>query len=93
MHVKINTAALTDHEVAINDSAARTVRMGFNPSEMPRIDEVKALAAALISACEDIRDDSNMGGVSGGREAALAITHVQTASMFAVAAATAHLSG
>jgi hypothetical protein len=88
MHVTINTAALVAEEVAITDSAAALVRMGFNPSTLPRVDRIKALAAALVSECEAVREE-NPG--SAAREAALAITQAQTASMFAVAAATSHL--
>lgn len=88
MHVKIFTGALPEGaETHITGSAADTVRMGFNPSKMPRVDRIKALAAALISECEAMRDD----GVGSAREAAIAITQVQGASMFAVAAATAGL--
>jgi hypothetical protein len=88
MHVTINTAALVAEEVAITDSAAALVRMGFNPSTLPRVDRIKALAAALVSECETVREE-NPGGAA--REAALAITQAQTASMFAVAAATSRL--
>ena len=47
----------------------------------------KAIAAAFISECEAIRDARG----KGSREAAIAITEMQGASMFAVAAATAEL--
>ena len=87
MHVKINTAALVDHEAAIHDSAAKAVRMGFNPSTLPRVDAIKALAAALISQCQEMQDN----GEGNAREAAIAMTQIQGASMFAVAAATANL--
>lgn len=87
MHVKIRTAAVPDGETPITNSAAELVRMGFNPSTLERVDRIKALAAALISECEAIRDSDG----DGGREAAIAITQVQGASMFAVAAATAGL--
>lgn len=87
MHVNIHTAALPDEEVTISNSAAQLVRMGFNPSTLKPVDRIKALAAALASECEALRDAQG----NGAREAASAITHVQTASMFAVAAATADL--
>lgn len=83
MHVTIHTAALPDETAQITNSAADIVRMGFNPSSLPQVDAIKALAAALISACEGLKAGP------GAREAAIAITHAQTASMFAVAAATA----
>lgn len=87
MHVKIHTAAIPDGETPINSSAASLVRMGFNPSKLEPVDRIKALAAALISECENIRDSKG----PGAREAAIAITDIQKASMMAVASATAHL--
>lgn len=87
MHVNIHTAAVPDGESTISDSAAKLVRMGFNPSRLEPVDRIKALAAALVSECEAIRD----AGGEGAREAAIAITETQKASMMAVAAATADL--
>lgn len=87
MHVKIHTAAIPDGETHISDEAAALVRMGFNPSRLEPVDRIKALAAALVSECEAIRDARG----AGAREAAIAITQIQGASMFAVAAATADL--
>ena len=87
MHVTIHTAALPGETVTITNGAAELVRMGFNPSKLPRVDRIKALAAALISECEGIKAE----GGKGAREAAVAITQFQGASMFAVAAATADL--
>ena len=87
MHVKIHTAALPEEEVSISNTAAELVRMGFNPSKLPPVDRLKSLAAAFISECEAIRDARG----KGAREAAIAITEMQGASMFAVAAATAEL--
>lgn len=87
MHVKIHTANIPDGETHITNDAAALVRMGFNPSRFEQVDRIKALAAALISECELIRDQQG----SGAREAAVAITDTQKASMMAVAAATADL--
>lgn len=85
MHVKIHTAAVPDGMSTISNAALALVRGDFNPSARPAVDRIKALAAALISECEEMR------GGPGGREAAVAITQVQGACMFAVAAATADL--
>lgn len=85
MHVKINTPALDNAEVPITNGAAALVRMGFNPSRFPQVDRIKALAAALVSEAEAIKK----AGGPGAREAAIAITEIQGACMFAVAAATA----
>lgn len=96
MHVTIHTAAVPDGKTSISNSAAELVRMGFKPSGMERVDRIEALAAALVSECEAIRNDAisaTVGGlpVRGAREASIAITEIQTASFFAVAAATAAL--
>lgn len=88
MHVKVHTGAVPDGYVSISNSAAKLVRMGFNPSALPQVDRIKALAAALVSELEGMRDDR---AHPGGREAAIAITDIQKASMMAVAAATAGL--
>ena len=87
MHVIINTANLHDAEVPISDGAAQLVRMNFNPSTKPRVDRIKALAAALISECQVIQGEIP----AGAREALVAMEDVQKASMMAVAAATADL--
>ena len=88
MHTVLNTGALPDgHETPISNSSAALVRMGFNPSALPRVDAIKGLTAAIVSECEKIRDD----GGPGAREASIAISQLQGACMFAVAAATAHL--
>lgn len=86
-HVIVNTGAAQGVEVPVSTSAMDTVRLGFNPSKLPRVDVIKSITAALISECERLRDE----GGKGAREASIAITQAQTASMFAVAAATADL--
>ena len=86
-HVVVNTGPVMGEEVHVSNSAMKLVRLGFNPSQREDVAILKSLAAAFISACEEVRDR----GGDGAREAALAITQAQTASMFAVAAATADL--
>lgn len=90
-HVIVNTGAVMGAEVPVNSSAMQTVRLGFNPSKLERVDRIKSLAAALISECENLRDEAKEAGSAGGREASIAITETQSACMFAVAAATANL--
>ena len=87
MHINIHTAAIPDGKTPITNTAAELVRMVSIPSVCPPVDRLKALAAAFISECEAIRDARG----KGAREAAIAITEMQGASMFAVAAATADL--
>ncbi len=72
-----------DHEnekVLVSQAALDRVRASFNPSDKPRVDRIKLLAAALISEIED--------GPSS-REAALAVTNIEQGAMWAVKAATA----
>lgn len=90
-HVIVNTGAVMGAEVAVNSSAMETVRLGFNPSKLERVDRIKSLAAAFISECENLRDEVRGTGGAGGREASVAITEAQSACMFAVASATANL--
>ena len=85
MHVNIHTAAVPDGTSTISNDALALVRGNFNPSKLEAVDRVKALAAALISECEAVRDARG----AGAREAAVAITQIQGACMFAVASITA----
>ena len=87
MHVKLHMGEEVPAEVPVTLSAADLVRYKFNPSGLERVQRLKFLSAALISECEAIRDEKGQGA----REAAIAITDVQKASMMAVAAATADL--
>ena len=59
---------------------AELVRYTFNPSELEVVDEIKSRAAEFIDYIENCDGD--------GREKSIAITYIQTASMFAVAAVT-----
>lgn len=67
----------------ISPTAADAVRLNFNPSHNDRINMIKLHTASLITLLEQIRDER-----PAAREAAVAITNVQTASMWAVLAAT-----
>jgi hypothetical protein len=61
----------------------KLVRRNFNPSKFPAVDEEKRLAAALIDHIEQHGKDK--------REASVAITLIQQASMMAVASITSDL--
>jgi hypothetical protein len=87
MHVKLFMGNERPDEVPVTNTAADLVRYKFNPSGLDTVQRLKFLSAALISECEAIRDHKG----PGAREAAIAITDLQKASMMAVAAATAHL--
>ena len=84
MHVIINTAALSGHEVSISNEAAEVVRLSVNPSSRSSVDEIKALSAALVTVCRRLR----AADTSIAREMSLAITDVETACMWAVKGAT-----
>lgn len=71
-------------DVEVSEEAAKLVRLSFNPSGNEDVIRVKTLAAAFITAVQAVE-------AKDGREGALAVTHAQTASMFAVAAITAGL--
>lgn len=72
-------------QVNISPTAADAIRHKFNPSDLSDVATIKDLTGTLITVLEGIRDRN---GGKAGREAAVAITNVQTASMWAVLAAT-----
>lgn len=86
MHIIVNLPKANDEVILITDAAARDVRLNSIPSEMKKVELIKAVAAAFISALDHIPDGS------AGREKALARTAIQEAAMWAVAAATKHSS-
>jgi hypothetical protein len=69
-------------------SANEAVRRDFNPSGSPDVAAIKERTSELITIMETIRDRD---GGKAGREAAIAITNLQTASMWCVLAATKNL--
>ena len=83
-HVTLNTEACAGVEIPVTGFAADAVRVKFNPSGLPAVDRIKTLAAALIAELQA----QQAAKAEAGREFSVAITNVQTASMWAVAAAT-----
>lgn len=71
--------------VDVSPTAADAIRHKFNPSDRGDVATIKDLTGTLITFLEGIRDRD---GGKAGREAAVAITNIQTASMWAVLAAT-----
>lgn len=61
------------------------VGKSFNPSANPTVDTIKARAAALIDLLEGIASDR---GHPGARCAAVAMTEIESAAMWAVKAVT-----
>lgn len=82
------------HTIALTNSALNRVRAHFNPSASPNVNNLKLLAAAFLAELERQQDSPPAAGPSAHalREYATAATHMQTACMFAVAAATEHLN-
>lgn len=64
----------------------RAAGVGFNPSELPNVDDIKADAARQIDRLNSMRNDTDDPEVK--RMCALAITHLQEAQMWGVKAAT-----
>lgn len=60
------------------------VRVDFNPSKEGIVYDIKRHTAAII----DLVDSIPNAGIQSGRTKALAITHYETAAMWAVKAAT-----
>jgi hypothetical protein len=83
-HVVLNTGPCMGVEIPITPEAAEPVRFSFNPSGLESVNRLKSLSAAFIAECQ------RQQGLKGeaGREFAVAITNMQTASMWAVLAAT-----
>jgi len=71
--------------MSISETAKDAIRKDFNPSGNADVAMIKAMTAELITFMEGIRDRD---GGKAGREAAVAITNLQTASMWCVLAAT-----
>jgi hypothetical protein len=83
-HFNINCGEAT---VYANDQSKGQYRVGisFNPSKNPTVDEIKAKAAELIDAVEDIPDKGNP---EVARLKSLAQSEIESAAMWAVKAAT-----
>lgn len=72
-------------EVNVSPTAADAIRHKFNPSDRSDVARIKDMTGTLITFMESIRDRD---GGKAGREAAVAITQLQGASMWCVLAAT-----
>lgn len=63
------------------------VRLSFNPTENPKVDEIKARAAELIDLLESMKDAEARS--EKNRCISIAQTDIETAAMYGVKAATA----
>ncbi len=71
-------------EVELSEEARDAVRLSFNPSGNEHVGKLKLMAAALFQ----LNLDTQAQKPEAGREAAVARTNLQTASMWGVLAAT-----
>ena len=83
-HVVLNTGACNGVEVHIDSKSADDVRFSFNPSGLDNVNRLKSLSAAFIAEVRRQQAEKQ----DAAREFAVAITKMQTASMWAVLAAT-----
>lgn len=60
----------------------KAVGLTFNPSNDPKVQEVKELYAKIIDICNNLRTEAGQG--EKGRLLSVAITEAQTAQMWAV---------
>lgn len=70
-------------QVVVSDTALADVRFNFNPSDLHEVVNLKAIAAAFITLCEQ----GQLSKPFAGREFAMGKTEVQAGSMWAVAGA------
>lgn len=83
-HVVLNTGACNGVEVPITAEAAEAVRFNFNPAGLDDVNRLKSLSAAFVAECQR----QQAANPDAGREFAVAITNMQTASMWSVLATT-----
>lgn len=70
--------------IELTPESNEPVRYAFNPSQKEEVSRIKTLTSALIAELQA----QQKANPAAGREFAVAITNVQTASMWAVLAAT-----
>lgn len=84
MAKELTTDMLVVSHENVSESALAMVRAKFNPSGQSEVDEIKLLAARLITLMEPMK----AGRRGDARCAAVAITNIEQAAMWAVKAAT-----
>jgi len=83
MKVTLDFGVGQTEEVEISETALEAIRHKFNPSALMTVTRLKTLAAAFISECE-----RQGHATPAAREFAVAITNMQTTSMWSVLGAT-----
>lgn len=79
-----NSSTPGTSEIVLSDSAKDHIRHKFNPSGLSEVNDLKALSGAFITYVEQLQKSHP----HAARELAVAITNMQTASMWAVLGAT-----
>lgn len=75
--------------MTISDTAAKRVRVAFNPSQITEVDKVKRATAALITVMEEVFAKNE--DAETRRCAATAMTYLEIGGMMAVKAMTANV--
>lgn len=84
--LKVNVVPEDENSVRELTYGEKQTGLNFNPSKMPEVDELKALGAAFIDKCNELR--GNAVSPEAKRHLSVAITEMKTAQMWAVAGAT-----
>lgn len=93
MQIVIQVAGQPDVVIGVSEKAMRRARVSFNPSSLPHVDNIKALAAGLYTVLRELNAEREDGWLAEilDRETSAAATQIQFGAMMAVSAATAHL--
>ena len=70
--------------IIASDASLEAIRFTFNPGLIDEVTQLKALAAAFLTKCDEVARSKPWAG----RELAVAKTNMQTASMWGVLGAT-----
>ncbi len=89
MQIVIQVSGQPDTVIGVSEAAIKRARVSFNPSALPHVDNIKALAAALYMILDEVQGQDDKA--TAWQEAFTAAQLVQLGAMMAVSAATAHL--
>lgn len=78
-----------DSPMLISDSAAKRMRVAFNPSKLTDVDKIERATAALLTVMEDIFAGTE--DAETRRCAATAMTYLEIGGMMAIKAMTANV--
>jgi len=85
----VHTTGKHDHSFGVNDASQEAVRLSFNPAGLDDVTRLKLLACLYLTECDRILASQRVDHANAAyHEMAVAKTHMQTASMWAVLGAT-----